>query len=238
MRARRIGATAGCGIFLCVTSAWAYRPYDSTDADVADKGAIELELGWRNSRFETDEEQAAGAVFNLGIGHDREIVFEGEWRDSSTADSGSSIGDVGLFLKQVHRRGSLQGDRGMSVASECGVLVPTRSENSGPGGECALIASHSSSVLSFHANASIAFETDHHWANSIGLILEGPESWRVRPGLELVREDGAGEKPRLSILVGAVWNTIEGLTVDLAYRRGLEPSREPSEWRIGMTWSR
>jgi hypothetical protein len=240
MLARRIGAAAGCAIFLCVTSAWAYRPYDSTDADVADDDEVELELGWRNSQFETDEEQAAGAVFNLGIGHEREIVFEGEWRrsESPSAESDSSIGDVGLFLKQVHRRGSLQGERGMAVASECGVLIPTRSEDSGPGGECVLIASHSSSVLTFHTNASIAFETDHRWSNSIGLIVEGPESWRIRPGLELLREDSAGEEPELSMLVGAVWNSFEGLAFDLAYRRGLEPSKEPSEWRVGITWSR
>ncbi|HEU5137995.1 MAG TPA: hypothetical protein VFU13_22820 [Steroidobacteraceae bacterium] len=227
-----------CVILLCSPAAWAYRPYDSTDADVADDDEIELEVGWRDSKIESDHEQAARAVLNFGIGRDREIVVEGEWQRSPGAKSESSIGDVGLFLKQVHRRGSLQGEPRMSVASECGALIPTRSEDSGLGGECALIASHSISMLSLHANASLAFETDHRWVNSIGLILEGPDSWRIRPGLELVREDAAGDDAEFSMLAGAIWNSADGLEFDVAYRRGLQPSGEPSEWRVGITWSR
>ena len=237
MHLRRIGAALTCGLLLSVPSAWAYRPYDSTDADVADDSEVEIEAGWREATFESDDERAAAAVFSFGMGHDREIVLEGEWQHSDS-NTDSSLGDVGLFLKQIHRRGSLQGEPGMSVASECGVLIPTRSADSGPGGQCALIASKSNSVLSLHLNASIAFETDHHCSNSLGLILEGPATWRVRPGLELLREDTAGERAELSMLIGAVWSSTEGLAFDLAYRHGLEPSGEPREWRVGMSWSR
>lgn len=235
MRAQSIAAAC---LLLCVPSAWAYRPYDSTDADVAGDDEIEMELGWRDLNVDADHEQTAVGALNFGMGHRREIVLEGEWqRLESPAESVTTFGDVGLFIKQVHRRGSLQGERGMSVASECGVLIPTKSGDSGPGGECALIASHSSSVLSLHANAAIAFETDHRWANSLGLIIEGPESWRIRPGLELLRDDTEDERAQVSMLVGAVWNSADGLAFDIAYRRGLEPSREPREWRVGMTWS-
>jgi hypothetical protein len=222
------------------TAGWAYRPYDSTDADVAEDDELEIELGWRDLKLEPDEEQALGAVFNFGIGHEREIVLEGEWQryESQATGTQSAIADVGLFLKQVHRAGSLQGESGVSVASECGVLIPTKAEDSGPGGECTLIASHNSSMLSWHANAGIAYETDHRWASTLGLIVEGPESWRIRPGLELLREEVAGESAEVSVLVGAVWNASDGLAFDLAYRRAIEPSSEPSEWRIGMTWSR
>jgi hypothetical protein len=205
---------------------------------VADDDELEIELGWRDSKSETEEERAARAVVNFGIGHGREIILEGEWQHSqaATGESQSSFGDGALFLKQVHRRGSLQGERGLSIASECGVLIPTSSEESGPGGECTLIASHGSSLLSLHANAAIAFETDHRWSHSFGLILEGADSWRWRPGLELRHEDAEDERAGFSVLVGMVWNSAEGLAFDLAYRRGLEPSTEPREWRIGMTW--
>src|SRR5882672_605415 len=102
-----------------------------------------------------------------------------------------------------------------------------KGEDSGLGGECALIASRSYSVLSLHANVALAFETEHRWANSLGLIVEGPGSWRVRPGLALIREDAEGEDAEVSMLVGAVWNRVYGLAFDLACRRGLEPSNEP-----------
>jgi hypothetical protein len=230
---------ATCVILVCAAPAWAYRPYDSTDADVADDDELEIELGWRDSKAQTDEESAVSAVFNFGIGHGREIILEGEWQrtQASGGESQSSIGDVALLLKQVHRRGSLQGEQGMSIASECGVLIPTRSEDSSPGGECALIASYGSSVLSLHANAGASFETDHRWANSFGLILEGPDSWRFRPGVELLFKDTEGERAEFSMLFGLVWNAAEGFAFDLAYRRGVEPSSEPSEWRFGMAWA-
>ena len=240
MHIRQTGAATACCLMLSASSAWAYRPYDSTDADVADEDELEIELGWRDAEFEPDQERAIAAVFNFGIGHERELVLEGQWDrfESPSAGTHSSVNDVALLLKQVHRRGSLQGELGLSVASECGVLVPTEGEDSGLGGECALIASHSSSMLSFHANVALAFETDHRWANSLGLIVEGPGSWRVRPGLELLREHAEGEDTEVSMLVGGVWNPAERLAIDLAYRRGLEPSNEPSEWRIGLAWSR
>jgi len=237
MQIGRIGAAVVCGLLLCGSPAWAYRPYDSTDADVADDGELEIEFGWREARFESDEERATDAVFSFGIGHGREIILEGEWQHSDS-NTEPSFADVGLFLKQVHRRGSLHGESGMSVASECGVLIPTRSGDSGAGGECALIASHGGSVLSFHANAALALETDHRWVNALGLIVEGPVAWRARPGLELLREDAAGEGAELSILAGAVWNWRDGLAFDVAYRHWLEPVSTPNEWRVGVTWAR
>jgi hypothetical protein len=238
MRTGQFGAAA-CGLLLCSFSARAYRPYDSTDADVTVKDGVVIELGWREAELETDHEGAISAIFNYGIGHQREIVLEGEWQrlESPTTGTQSSFDDVALSVKQVHRRGSLQGERGTSVASECGLLIPTTGEDSGLGGECSLIASHSTAVLSWHANVGVALETDHRWASSLGLIVEAPESWRVRPGLELLRETVEGEDAEVSMLLGAAWNPVEGLAFDLAYRRGIEPSSEPSEWRIGLTWS-
>jgi hypothetical protein len=240
MRARRSDHVSGrilCGL-LCTFPAWAYRPYDATDADVADDDEVELEIGWRNSQFADVEEHAVRATANFGIAQGREVVLEGEWQHFETTfgETESSVSDLGLFLKQVHRRGSLQGGQGLSIASECGVLIPTSSEESGPGGECLLIASHSTAALSMHVNAAIAFETDHHWEQSFGLIVEGPASWRLRPGFELLHEDAEGDGAEMSVLAGVVWSASKRVALDMAFRRGLEPSGEPDEWRMGMTW--
>src|ERR687887_442896 len=59
--------------------ALAYRPFDSTDAAVAAKGELELELGPLGF-LKTDPERflvAPGAVFNLGIARDWELVLQG-----------------------------------------------------------------------------------------------------------------------------------------------------------------
>jgi len=232
-------AIAAIGAALAGAPAWAYRPYDSTDADTLEDHELEIELGWRDLTAPSDGERAVDAVFNYGIGHSREVILEGSWLRTPSANGGwnSSISDVALKLKQLHRRGVLQGERGLSIASECGVLIPTSSEESGPGGECTLIASHRNSVLSFHLDAGVAYETDHRWSNAIALVVEGQESWRWKPGLELRHEHVEGESAEFSALLGLTWRASNTLALDAAYRRWLEPSSDPDEWRIGMTWS-
>src|SRR5437868_4067660 len=96
---------AVCALLLSTSRCWAYRPYDSTDADVAADHEVELELGWRRTQGESDDDSGVPVVFNLGIGHDREINLEGEWTDST-------VRDLRFALKTVHRGGSLQGGAG------------------------------------------------------------------------------------------------------------------------------
>src|SRR5262245_4550934 len=106
---------AACGLLAWASQCWAYRPYHSPHADVADDKEVEIEMGWRHTEVESDEESGLPMVFNLGIGHDRELNLEGEFTQSSVVD-------VRFALKTVHRRGSLQGETGVSVGSECGVF--------------------------------------------------------------------------------------------------------------------
>jgi hypothetical protein len=234
---RTLYASICCLVF--VGKAWSYRPYDSTDADVADEGEVELELGSREARFDGAAERAIRAVVNYGIGRDRELIVEGEWvrQESTPGDFQTSFADAGVFLKQVHRRGTLQGQKGLSVASECGLLIPTRADESGIGGECALIASRSISFVSIHANVAIAYDTLHRWTPALGIIAEGSDTWKLRPGIELVYERPEGESSELALLAGFIWSPVETLSLDVAHRWGIEPTAQLREWRIGMTWS-
>ena len=216
---------AAFGLF-AGTSAWAYRPYDSTDADVASERETEIELGLRAADDGAGHEQAIDAVLNIGIGQGREIVVEGQWLHSS-------VEDVGVFLKQVHRHGSLQDESGLSVASECGALIPTSADESGPGGECALILSHATAWVALHLNTGVTYRTDHRWSNSIALILEAPDEWRIRPGMEVLRESDES-----TLLLGVAGKLGEALQIDFGYRRTIDPSSYPSEWRVGITWRR
>jgi len=221
---------AACGLLAWASQCRAYRPYDSTDADVADDKEVEIEMGWRRTEVGSDDESGLPMVFNLGIGHDRELNLEGEFTQSSVVD-------VRLALKQVHRRGALQGETGVSVGSECGVFIPTTGDDHGAGAECTLLASQAVSMLILHAHAGVKFNTQHRWENSIGAILEGPSTWQLKPGLEVLREAAEGEDADLSMLAGITWKAAEGWDFDVAYRHGLGSSSEIREWRIGLTWS-
>ena len=122
-------------IFPCIAvalprPAFAYRPFDSTDAAVAEKGDLELELGPLGF-LKTDAGRflvAPSAIFNLGIARDWELVLQGRHfilLDGMAGDSRFRLIDTGLSLKGVLREGSLQEVHGPSVAIEVGPLLPT-----------------------------------------------------------------------------------------------------------------
>src|SRR5262245_35178917 len=83
----------------------AYRPFDSTDADVAKAGDFELELG-PVQRFDQGGKRFAdvpAVVANIGLARDRELVVETRREVALDAEPGeprSSFVDSGVFIKQ------------------------------------------------------------------------------------------------------------------------------------------
>ena len=61
--------------------AWAFPPYRTTDADVADPGVAEVRLGLVKVEREHSENEYFSPLVrvNLGLGHDLEIVSELEY---------------------------------------------------------------------------------------------------------------------------------------------------------------
>jgi hypothetical protein len=224
---------------LLTTRAWGYRPYDATDADVADDDEVEVELGWQRADSNEGDLNSMNAVLNFGLGGDREVVAEGKWRKfrPPVGEPDSSFGDLGVFLKQIHRRGSLQGESGLSFASECGALIPTQHEHAGVGAECLLITSHELSSVAIHINAGLAYEANHRWARSFGLIVEGTSDQRFKPGLELSQERRDGERSEIAVMIGVTWAIATTCAIDIAHRQQLQPSTDPREWRMGLTWT-
>src|SRR4051812_50199565 len=109
--------------------ALAYRPFDSTDADVAHAGEAEIELGpvqWvrqGSQRFL----QAPAVIANFGFSKDRELVVEGRHeiaRDPEPGESRSSLVDNAVSIKQVLRRGGFQEQTGASGAAGDWLLLP------------------------------------------------------------------------------------------------------------------
>jgi hypothetical protein len=218
--------------------AFAYRPFDGTDASVSDLREFELELGTSYLHEGDDDSFAIPTVANYGIGGGREIVLEGEIvRElGDEGESRTSLLDTALSLKQIHRAGSLQDGSGVSVASECGVLLPTIHGDEGVGAACALIASQSWPAVTLHVNGGLTFNRDQRWEESLGAIVEGSENWRIRPASELRVEWASGEPTITSLLIGLIWRADAARSLDLGARYAEADDLHGWEFRAGLTW--
>lgn len=223
-------------------AALGYRPFDSTDASVAGPGEFELEFGPVAHLREGRERSwiAPATIANFGISGDREIVLEGKLKTLQgdlSEGSRTSLVDTALSLKQVHRRGTLQDGTGPSVASECGMLLPTIRGESGVGATCAGIVSQRWQAATVHLNGAVALTREHNWNRFLGVIIEGPYEWRVRPVLETFAErDNAGSRTN-SALLGLIWRSRENLSFDVGVRAARSNDQNVTEIRAGLTWS-
>jgi len=221
-------------------NALAYRPFDGTDAAVAGPKEFELEFGPVHYLREGDDKGIIVPAFiaNFGLENDREIVLEGKVKRLFSNPSGeerTSLVDTALSLKQVHRRGSLQDAAGPSIASECGMLLPTVHGGSGSGLACAGIVSQRWSAGTVHLNGLVGRTRDREWSRFLGIILEGPHEWPVRPVMEIFNERDTGGSWTNSALIGAIWRSRENLSFDLGIRQAHSNGPNITEVRLGFT---
>ena len=227
---------------LLATPALAYRPFDSTDADVAGPGEFELELGpigWL--REGADRFRVAPAIVaNLGLPWRSELVLEGQRQvllDPPAGEPASSVVNTGVFVKTVLREGTLQDARGPSVAAEYGVLLPEVNGQSGTGASVAGIVSQRWEAGTLHLNGALAWNREHEADLFLGAILEGPYGWAVRPVGEVFGEQASGGPRTTSALVGAIWRARDDLTLDLGLRFAYAGDELTREIRLGLTWT-
>ena len=97
--------------------AWAYRPFDGTDAAVANSGEVEIELQPAGLLQEGSQEGsnktlvAPVTVINFGLPDRWEAVVQGQGElPISTSDQSAVFTDVGASLKHVLPPGSLHPD--------------------------------------------------------------------------------------------------------------------------------
>jgi hypothetical protein len=243
-----VGYRGACAL-LCALSAslvpavvHAFRPFDGTDASVAEPGEFELELGPLGRLREGPERAWIGpaVVANWGLGEGRELVLEGKARTLEGEGSEgrrASLVDDALSLKQVHRRGSLQDASGISIASECGVLLPNVHGEPGTGATCAAIASHRLPAATVHVNAALSLTREHDTARFASVIVEGHDIAGLRPVMELAHEHENRGPTTRSALAGVIWRAREGLSFDAALRGGRAGGENMREIRLGLTWA-
>ena len=242
VRARRAALAAAMLAALCAAPAHALRPYEGTDASVAEPGVFELELGPLGYIRQGGDRTlvAPSIVGNWGFAGDFEVVLEGRV-NRAIGDSDdlhrTSLGETAFSVKHVLRKGSLQdGGSGVSVAAECGILLPGVNGDDGTGATCAAIASQRFEALTVHLNTALTRTREHANSRFAGVIVEGKET-ELRPVMELFAErDNRGGRTN-SALVGAIWKKSEELSFDLGLRRARSDGENVSELRLGLTWS-
>lgn len=230
-------------LFLVGRDALAYRPFDGTDADVAEYGHFELELGPTHYYREGDRNFliAPATVLNLGVVKDTELVVDFEDLIALGAlDPGESrvqTMDTDVLVKHVFRRGVLQEKSGPSIAVEAGPLLPDIHGVSAFGASLDVITSYRWSSGSIHWNEWGEYTRDHHFSLFSGVILEGPYDWRVRPVAELYVEHEFDVETTYSALAGAIWAVDDAFSLDVGVRGALIEGEHAEEVRLGFTWA-
>lgn len=216
----------------------AYRPFDGTDAAVAKKGEMEIELQPAGRlRDESGASLIAPAwVINYGLSEDWEAVFEGQGQTPLSPPGPTSVAAAGAFLKHVIVPGSLQDKTGRSIATEFGVLIPESTGDSGVGLSLAGIVSQRWDWGTIHLNAETALTRDHHGDLFVGAIIEGPATWTVRPVAEIFYENEFGKEATFSGLVGLIYRIRDDLSFDVAVRHALTGGHPTNEIRAGLTF--
>jgi hypothetical protein len=233
------GACVASSLAAWAGPAFAYRPFDGTDAAVAAPGEVEIELQPAGRlRDETGTGLIAPAtVFNYGFSEGWEAVLEGQGQTPLSPSGPSSLTAAGAFLKYVVQPGSLQDKTGPSVATEFGMLLPDSTGGSGVGASFAGIVSQRWDWGTIHLNAETALTRDHHADLFLGAIIEGPSKWSVRPVAEFFVEQAFGQFNTVSALVGLIWQVRDSLSFDIGLRHALTNGHPVNEVRAGLTFS-
>jgi hypothetical protein len=226
---------------LCAPPALAYRPFDGTDAAVADVNETEVELqpfGYQKTGSQSTA-VAPFVVYNYGFADRWEMVLQTAMLSPITGGGQPSVAATGAFLKYVIIPGSLQdkSGSGISVATEFGPLLPGINADSGVGFSWAGIVSQRWDWGTAHFNVETNLTRDHQAEAFVGVILEGPRDWKVRPVLETFYDKVWTETESRSVLVGAIWQVDKDLALDAAYRYATVNGHAVNEIRAGLTFA-
>jgi hypothetical protein len=219
------------------SSAFAYRPFDSTDAAVADLGDFEIELSPVSFRHDGDGSAwiSPAARLNYGFAQNWEIVLEGQAEHPEHGRS--TLIENALSLKTVLREGSLQDKTGLSIGAEGSVLLPGIHDQSGAGVGLTGIVGQRWEWGSVHVNLGGSRSREARGEIFFGTILEGPKDWSVRPAAEFVYDREFGIMEKVSFLAALIWQASEKLAFDLGVRKARINSRPETEVRAGLTFA-
>ena len=220
-----------------ISEASAYRPFNGTDAAVADPNEVEIEFQPVGALTQDSDKSLVGpwAVLNIGFENRWEAVFEGKGIIPASPGGAFEIADPGISLKHVLVPGSLQDQTGPSIATEFGVLFPDSIGDSGFGARIDGIISQRWEWGSVSLNLAGELTRAQKADLFSGVILEGPFKWKIRPVAEFFYEEEFGQAHTISGLVGAIWQVQDNLSFDVAFRHAAVNGVPVNEVRAGLT---
>jgi hypothetical protein len=221
-------------------TAQAFRPFDGTDAAVADPGDVEIELGPAEYLREGSERVlfAPALRLNFGFARDWEATIEGDLAHALAGGvTGASLVGNAASLKGVLREGSLQEKPGPSIATEFDVLLPGVHDEPGTGVGLTGIVSQQWRWATVHFNAAAALTREQHADYFLDTIIEGPHDWAVRPVCEFSYKLDVGQFETSAGLIGAIWQVKDNLAVDFAVRGARINDHSAGEIRAGVTFA-
>ncbi len=234
--------TAAALVGLCAAiwpgPAAAYRPFNGTDAAVADPNEMEIEFQPVGTLTQGSDKSLVGpwAVVNYGFKDRWEAVFEGKGIVPVSPSGPFEVTEPAFSLKHVLRPGTLQDQAGPSIATEFGVLLPEANGDRGVGASLAGIVSQRWDWGTVHFNIATSLTREHNGDVFTGVIIEGPSKWTVRPVAEVFYEDEANQAHTISGLLGLIWQARDNLSFDVAVRHALTNGRPVNEIRLGSTF--
>jgi len=235
---RSLLAVFAAGLLLSWTSeSFAYRPFDGTDAAVADVGEAEVELQPAGAQWSRGQNLliAPAVVYNYGFLKDWEAVLESQLQTPFSPSGPANLSASAVSLKHVIRPGSLQDQTGPSIAAEFGVLLPDSNDDSRFGATIDAIVSQRWDWGTVHLNNAVELTRDQRADVFTDLIIEGPSKWVVRPVAEFFYEEEFGRAHTLSGLVGAIWQVNDKLSFDVGFRHAVNNGSNVNEIRAGLT---
>jgi hypothetical protein len=235
----RVGTVAlGLSVGQWATPAAAYRPFDGTDAAVADVNEVEIELQPVGSLLQGGQTSlvAPHVIYNYGFAERWEFVAEGQFETPLSPTGPTSLTDTAMFLKHVVQPGVLQGQSGLSIATEFGVLLPGINSDRGTGASVAGIVSQRWDWGTVHLNVATNLTRDQRGELFLDAIIEGPSKWKVRPVFEIFSDSVWAQTQTYSALAGFIWQVRDNLAFDAAVRYAFVNGRPVSELRLGVTF--
>jgi hypothetical protein len=229
----------GAAIVFSTWPAFAYRPFDGTDAAVADVNEVEVELQPLGEQWGGSQTAliAPGVVFNYGFAEHWEFVAQGQLETPLSPSSVSSLAATGAFLKYVVKPGVLQDQTGLSIATEFGPLLPEVNGDRGTGYSWAGIVSQQWDWGAVHLNVEANLTRDQQGEAVLDAIVEGPAKWKVRPVVEVFYDKVWRQTETWSGLAGAIWQLRDNLSFDAGFRYAIVNGRPVNEIRAGLTFA-
>ena len=248
MRRASLPTSLATSVVLCLgtfsPAALAYRPFDGTDADVAETGNFELELGpvhWY-SQSERHYLISPATVLNLGFLPRWELVVDFQnfiALDAPPGQPRDQLLDTDVFTKVILLPGVLQGKgTGPSIAAELGPLLPNVNGVESFGASTDVIVSERWRGFTMHTNSWFELTRgDLHLDWFEGVILEGAFDQTVRPVGELfVEHEFVANVTTWSALAGAIWRAGDAVDLDVGLREARVGDERATEVRVGLTW--